>query len=117
MKIKLFDSELKVMEIIWERKEATAKEIAAELAVSIGWNKATTYAIINKCINKGAISRGEKFLCRPLITKEEVQENETMELVDKLYNGSKSSLIASLLKIENIDEQQLEALRELAHKL
>ena len=117
MKIKLFDSELKVMEIIWEKGEATAKEIAAELTESVGWTKTTTYGVINKCINKGAVSRGEKFLCRPLITKSEVQENETMELVDKLYNGSKSSLIASLLKAEKLDAEQLEELRELAKSL
>ena len=117
MKIKLFDSELKVMEIIWERGEVTAKEIAAELTESIGWNKTTTYGVINKCIAKGAVSRGEKFLCRPLISKSEVQENETLELVDKLYNGSRSSLIASLLKTEKLDAQELKELRELAKNL
>ena len=117
MKIKLFDSELKVMEVIWERGEVTAKEVAAQLTESIGWNKTTTYGIINKCINKGVISRGEKFLCRPLITKSQVQESETAELVDKLYNGSKSSLVASLLKTESLDAKQLEELRKIAKSL
>jgi len=117
MKIKLFDSELKVMEIIWRKEKATAKEIAIELSESIGWSKTTTYGVINKCISKGVLSRGEKFLCRPLITKSEVQENETEDLIDKLYDGSKSSLIASLLKPENLDEKQLEELRNIAKKL
>ena len=113
MKFKLFDSELKVIEILWEKGEATAKEIAAELTKKIGWNKITTYGVINKCIEKGYISRGEKFLCQPLITKSEVQESETMELGDKLYDGSKSSLIASLLKTEKLDAQQFEELRKI----
>jgi len=117
MEIKLFDSELKVMEIIWEKGEATAKDIATELTRSIGWNKTTTYGVINKCIDKGAVSRGEKFLCRPLITKSQVQEYETAELVDKLYNGCKSSFIAALLKTEKLDAQKLEKLREIAKSL
>ena len=117
MKAKLFDSELKVMEIIWEKEEVRAKEIAAELMKKVGWSKTTTYGVINKCIDKGVISRGEKFLCRPLITKSEVQESETAELVDKLYEGSKSTLIASLLKSEKIDTAQFEELREMANKL
>ena len=117
MKVKLFDSELKVMEIIWQKGEATAKEIAAELSESIGWSKTTTYGVINKCIGKGVVSRGEKFLCHPLITKNEVQESETEELIDKLYNGSRSSLIASLLKPESLDVKQLEELREIAKNL
>ena len=117
MKVKLFDSELKVMEIIWEKGEATAKEIANELIESVGWTKTTTYGVINKCINKGVISRGEKFLCQPLITQSEVQESETNELVEKFYNGSESSLIASLLKTEKLDAKQLEELRQIAKSL
>jgi len=117
MKVKLFDSELKMMEIIWQKGEATAKEIATELSKSVGWSKTTTYGVINKCIGKGVVSRGEKFLCRPLITKNEVQEYETEELINKLYDGSKSSLIASLLKPENLDEKQLEELHEIAKNL
>ena len=117
MKVKLFDSELKVMEIIWGKGEATAKEIAAELTEKVGWNKTTTYGVINKCIAKGFVSREKKFLCRPLISKSEVQESETEELVNKLYDGSKSSLIASLLKTEKLDAQQLEELRKIAKDL
>ena len=117
MAIKLFDSELKVMEIIWREGEATAKDIAHELNGTIGWSKTTTYAIINKCLKKGAISRGDRFLCRPLIPKRDVQEHETTELIDKLYGGSKSSLVAALLKVEDLDAKQIEGLRELAKTL
>lgn len=117
MKVKLFDSELKVMEIIWKKGEVTAKEIAAELSKGVGWSKTTTYGVINKCIGKGVVSRGEKFLCRPLITKSEVQENETEELIEKLYDGSKNLLIASLLESENLDGNQLEELRKIAKSL
>lgn len=117
MSIKLFDSELKVMEIVWREGQATAKEIAHELAQTIGWSKTTTYAIINKCIKKEAIVRGDRFLCTPLIPKSAVQDNETQELVDKLYDGSKSSLIAALLKPEVLSDEDLNTLRELAKSL
>lgn len=55
MTIKLFDSELKVMEILWERGDTTAKQIAATLLKEVGWSKSTTYTVIKKCIDKGAI--------------------------------------------------------------
>ena len=62
--MKLFDSEWKVMEVLWQENDRTAKEISLRLADSIGWNKNTTYTVIKKCIDKGAIERWEpNFIC------------------------------------------------------
>ncbi|MDR2771725.1 MAG: BlaI/MecI/CopY family transcriptional regulator, partial [Clostridiales Family XIII bacterium] len=55
MNVKLFDSELKVMDVLWQEGDLTAKGIAKILAGRIGWNKNTTYTVIKKCIDKGAI--------------------------------------------------------------
>ena len=55
MKIKLFDSELKVMELLWEHGELSAKEIAEKTAEQIGWSKTTTYTVLKKCIEKGVL--------------------------------------------------------------
>ena len=77
MEKKLYDSELKIMEILWEQGDTAAKEIAAALYQQIGWSKTTTYTVIKKCITKGAIERKEpNFICRALISKEEAQEYE-----------------------------------------
>ena len=54
MAIKLFDSELRVMKVLWERGDTTAKEISNILAGSVGWNMNTTYTVIKKCVAKGA---------------------------------------------------------------
>ena len=48
--MKLFDSEWKVMEVLWQKNDRTAKEISLRLADTIGWNKNTTYTVIKKCI-------------------------------------------------------------------
>ena len=78
MAIKLFDSELKVMGVLWEEGDTTAKQISDILKAEIGWNMNTTYTVIKKCIAKGAIERSEpNFLCHALITKQEAQEAET----------------------------------------
>ena len=59
MGIKLYDSELKVMEILWKEGELTAGQIAKILKEEIGWNRNTTYTVIKKCIEKGAVERIE----------------------------------------------------------
>ena len=75
MDIKLFDSELKVMCVLWNEGDTTAKHISDVLKKEIGWNMNTTYTLIKRCIKKGAIERSEpNFMCHALIPKEEVQE-------------------------------------------
>ena len=54
----LFESERKVMDVLWREGSITAGEIAKILNIDIGWNRNTTYTVINKCIKKGYISSG-----------------------------------------------------------
>lgn len=49
---KLSDSELKIMEVLWKEKSITARDVAAELSNSIGWDKTTTYTMLRRCIKK-----------------------------------------------------------------
>ena len=105
MEIKLFDSELKVMEVLWEQGPKTAKEVVDVLSARIGWNKNTTYTVIKKCIEKGAIERGEPgFLCTPLVTKDEVARSETEQLIDKMFGGSSELFFSSFLKNQGLSE-------------
>ena len=114
MDITLFDSELKVMEVLWKNGDTSAKEIARQLGEVIGWSKTTTYTVIKKCIDKGAIERSDPgFICHALITKEAARERETMELVDKMFDGSSDLLVASLISGKKIGAEQLSRLRQL----
>ena len=118
MKIKLFDSELKIMEILWKGGDTTAKRIAEITKEQIGWSKTTTYTIIKKCIDKGAIERNDpNFVCHPLITREQAQEFETTELINKMYDGAVDQLIASILGSKNLSSQEIERLKQLVDSL
>jgi len=112
MHIKLFDSELQVMEVIWKKGDLPAKQIAKILEKQIGWNKNTSYTVIKKCVEKGAVERTEPhFICRALISKEQTQAFEVDELVNKLFDGSESLLFASLLDRKKVPGDVLSRLR------
>lgn len=114
MPVKLFDSELKVMNVLWKNGDMTAKEVSDILKAETGWNMNTTYTVIKKCISKGAIERSEPgFLCHALIPKEAVQEAETDELIGKLYDGSVDKLFAALLGRKKLSAQQIARLKQL----
>ncbi len=114
LRMKLFDSELKVMDVLWRLGDRTAKEISVVLGEETGWNVNTTYTVIKKCVAKGAILRSEpNFLCHALVTKEEVQASETEELVGRLFDGSPDLLFASLLSSQKLTREQLSRLRQM----
>ena len=118
MAIKLFDSELKVMDILWRKGDQTAKQIADLLREETGWNVNTTYTVIKKCVAKGAIQRTEpNFLCHPLLPKTEVQKAETDELIGKLFDGSADKLLSALLGRKKLTAEQLTALKEIVGDL
>lgn len=118
MAMKLFDSELKVMEVLWKEGDLPAKQISDILNQSIGWNMNTTYTVIKKCIAKGAIERREpRFVCHALISKQTVQETETEELLHKLFDDAPNLLFASLLGSRKLSKEQLDNLRRMVSEL
>ena len=115
--IKLFDSELKVMEVIWEREPVSAKEISVLLGEAIGWNKNTTYTIIKKLIDKQVVERKEpNFICVSRIKREEAQAAETSSLIERFYQGSKKKFFAAFLQGEQLTEEEIQELKSLIDK-
>lgn len=118
MPVKLFDSERKVMEPLWREGDLSAGQIAKLLADEIGWNRNTTYTVIKKCVEKGAIERREPgFLCHALIRREEVQRQETDELIDKMFDGSSEAFFAAMLRPGRLSRTEIDHLKKLVDEL
>lgn len=118
MAVKLFDSELKVMNVLWKEGDTTAKKISDILKNEIGWNMNTTYTVIKKCVTKGAILRTEpNFMCHALISKDDVRAAETDELIGKLYDGAVDKLFSALLGRKNLTAEQIENLKHIVNEL
>ncbi|MFV0254897.1 MAG: BlaI/MecI/CopY family transcriptional regulator [Erysipelotrichaceae bacterium] len=98
---RIYESELKVLEIIWEFQPITAKEISVIAHDRINWNKNTTYTIIKKLINKGAIRRDEpNFQCTSLVQKSDFQKVSIDNLISKLFDGDRSEFFKAFDKRE-----------------
>lgn len=118
MEIKLFDSELKIMEALWKEGDLTAGQLAKILKEQTGWNRNTTYTIIKKLIEKGAIERYEpNFTCKALITKEQVQQQEANELIGKLFDGSAEMFLSAFLSGKELSQDEIENLKKIVEKL
>lgn len=115
--MKLFESELRLMELIWNSAPVSAKELTQLAGEEIGWNKNTTYTVLKKLVQKGAVKREEpNFVCTPLVTKEQVQQSETNNLIERLYNGSKKAFFAAFIGKEKLTAEEIEELKRIIEK-
>lgn len=109
--IRLHEGELNVMELLWSNKELAAKDISKIIKEYIGWEKNTTYTVIKRLIDKGAIEREDPgFICRAKVSKRKIQEIETKALIDQLYNGSISSFILDYINNQRLTGTDIENL-------
>lgn len=118
MIVKLFDSELKVMDALWKEGDLTAGQLAKILNEQVGWNRNTTYTIVKKLIEKGAVERYEpNFTCRAIITKEQVQQREAEELIGKLFDGAADVFLSAYINGKHLSDGEINRLRQLVEKL
>lgn len=115
--IRLHEGELNVMELLWSNKVLAAKDISKIIKEYIGWEKNTTYTVIKRLIDKGAVSREDPgFLCRAEVTKKQIQEIETKALFSKMFNGSMTTFIAEYLGNCKLTTEEVIALQQVLNK-
>lgn len=112
------DSELRVLGALWEMGDAPASKIADSLQKEPGWNKNTTYTLLTRLIDKGLVSRTDPgFRCRPLVSREQVQQAEAEQFVDKLFGGSAASLFAALAGGKRLPQKEINKLQQLIDEM
>ena len=118
MQLKIFDSELKVMEVLWEKGELSAGQMVKILRERTGWNPNTTYTVIKKLVEKGAVRRSEPgFMCKALVGKDEVRQYEAEELMGKLFNGSAEVFLSAFLSGKKLSSEEISRLKKLTESL
>jgi predicted transcriptional regulator len=116
--MKLFDAELKVMEVLWSQGPLAAGQLAKILTDEIGWNRNTTYTVIKKLVDKGAVQRTDpNFICKALVSKEQVQEQETIGLINKMFNGSTELFFSSFINEKHLSDSEIEKLKQIVKDL
>ena len=117
MELKLFDSERKVMEVLWEADApVTAKEIAARLSGTVGWNKNTTYTVIKRLGQRGILSN-DNGTVTSLVSKEEAQASEIDELVEKKFEGSLPAFVAAFTRRQKLSGKELDEMQQMIDRI
>ena len=82
------------------------------------WANAARSRMICSTVREPTIERSEPgFLCHALIPKSAVQEAETDELINKIYDGSADKLFAALLGRKKLSAEQIAQLKKIVGEL
>jgi len=114
---KLTPVELKLMQVFWERGDATAAEVREALQDEHPLAATTIHTVISKLREKGylepipTVERSVRFA--PCVKRGQVARRSLRELLDDFFGGSPKSLMAQLLKEESLDEAEMAEIRKM----
>lgn len=109
---KLFDSELMLMEYLWEHGPCIAADLSAAFLEKYEWQKSTTYIVLKRLEKKRAISREyPNYMVTPLVTRQQVQSAETNTLLERMFDGSFARMFASFLNSDQLSDNALDELQ------
>ena len=113
-------AESQVMGALWRRSPLTAEALVAELGPSQSWGAATVKTLINRLLNKKAISseRGDgRQLYRPLVERADYVQHESQNLLDRLFEGELTPLVAHFAQRQTLKPDDIARLRRLIDEL
>lgn len=107
--IKLSDSEMKFMNLIWDNAPINSTQLVKLVEASLGWKKSTTYTVLKR-LSQRDILKNENAIVSYLVQREEVQQIKGDEILGKMYNGSIKLFLASFLNKEKISKEEAKEL-------
>src|SRR3954462_9535726 len=115
------DSELDVLKVLWDRGQATVREVLETLrAAGRQWSYATGATLLDRLETKGVVTSDRSelaFVYRPAISTQEVRQKRVNNLVDKLYQGEPGLLVLHLLKSHPLDPRQAKEVRSMLEEM
>ena len=112
---KIFESEYRFCLILWEHEPVNSTKLVALCKEQLGWSKATTYTVIRRLAERGVL-KNDNATVTSLVSKEQVQESELEQLVEKTFEGSVPSFIAAFSRSKGLTDEEIAQLQELIDK-
>ena len=110
--LKLCESDYRFMTVIWENEPLASGRLVELCAQKLGWKKSTTYTTLKKLCEKG-FAQNENTVVSALIPREQVRAYESERFVERTFDGSLPSFLASFLGGKTISEQEAAELKRL----
>ena len=113
-------AESQIMDILWRRGPLTADEIVAEVSGPQGWGEATVKTLINRLLKKKAVASDRtsgRHRYRAVTQRADYVQTESQGLLDRLFEGSLTPLVAHFAEHRKLKPEEIKRLRKLLEDL
>ena len=117
---RISEAEHAIMEVLWEEHPLTATEVAERAGPARGWSVHTVKTLLSRLLAKGAITHeadGRRFLYAPAIERDSYVGRESEKLLDRLFGGRVTPLIAQLAERRQLSADDIAELEALLKEL
>ncbi len=117
---RISDAEHAVMEVLWRRAPLTAIEVSDALADDRDWSLQTVKTLLGRLLAKNVIAHeedGRRYLYRPLVEREAYVAGESQRLVDRLFGGKVTPLVAHLAETQSLSDKDIAEIEALLKAL
>jgi BlaI family transcriptional regulator, penicillinase repressor len=112
----LGDLQLAIMQVLWQRREASAAEVQAALGPERELAITTVSTILSRLERRGLVKHrtdGRLFIYHPAVSEPEVRQSMLGSLVDSLFSGDPTEVVSQLLASHELSPGDLDRMREL----
>lgn len=118
--IKPTESELEILQVLWERDKASVREVHEELLKTKEAGYTTTLKLMQIMHEKGLVNRDDSFkthIYRPSVSKEKTQQHLLGKMINSLFGGSSTELVLQALGNHKASPAELEEIQQLLNNL
>ena len=118
--IPVTEAEAAVMEVLWQSSPRSSEEVVAAVAPATGWAEPTIKTLLNRLLNKGAISaerEGRRYLYSPVLAREAWVEQQSEGLLARLFGGRVAPLVAHFSERGRLSPADIAELKHLVSEL
>lgn len=117
---RISQSELDIMNVLWETSPLAASDVVERLDNDKDWSSRTVKTLLSRLVEKGALSTeadGRRYLYTPLIAKETYASHAAKSLSERLFGGRAAPLVAHLAQDDGLSKTDIEELEALLARL
>ena len=118
--MQISEAESVVMDVLWKRQPLSAEEVVASLSGQQDWQEATVKTLLNRLLNKGAISAekdGRRYLYAPVLQRDAWVQGESESLLERMFGGRVAPLVAHFSEQRKLSGKDIADLRKLLEEL
>jgi predicted transcriptional regulator len=118
--IKPTESELEILQVLWDKDLASVREVHEELAKYKDVGYTTTLKLMQIMHEKGLVKRDDSFkthIYQAAVSKERTQKHLLGKMIDTLFGGSSTELVLQALGNHKASPEELEEVQRLLNNL